>query len=314
MRVVMMVEGQEGVTWAQWVALAEAAESARLDGLFRSDHYTMIHGLPGGSLDAWTTLAALAPLTRTLRLGTLVSPITFRHPSLIAHIVASVDHISGGRVELGLGTGWYELEHARNGFAFPPLGERTRLLAESVEIVMRSWREPSFDHSGPAFTLVGQDLAPKPVQRPNPPLILGGMAGPKSAALAAKYADEYNAFTATPEDAGRARGVLDAACANAGRDPKTLAQSTMIMALLGESDQDAEARATRLLARLAPGAPLAGLIERMRGGGLLGTPHSVAERLRPFAAHGVSRLFVQNFDFADPSSVALYGELARALA
>jgi alkanesulfonate monooxygenase SsuD/methylene tetrahydromethanopterin reductase-like flavin-dependent oxidoreductase (luciferase family) len=314
MRVVMMVEGQEGVTWAQWVALAEAAENARLDGLFRSDHYTMIHGLAGGSLDAWTTLAALAPLTRTLRLGTLVSPITFRHPSLIAHIVASIDHISGGRVELGLGTGWYELEHARNGFSFPPLGERTRLLAESVEIVIRSWREEAFDHRGVAFTLVGQDLAPKPLQRPNPPLILGGMAGPKSAALAARYADEYNAFTATPEDAGRARAVLGAACASAGRDPKTLAQSTMIMALLGESDQDAEARAGRLAARLAPGAPLSGLIDRMRSGGLIGSPQNVADRLRPFAAHGVSRLFVQNFDFADPSSVALYGELARALA
>src|SRR3984957_7610008 len=188
----MMVEGQEGVTWDQWVALARTAEDARLDGLFRSDHFTSIHGLPGGSLDAWTVLAALAPLTSTLRLGTLVSPVTFRHPSLMAHIVASVDRISGGRVELGLGTGWYELEHRRNGFAFPPMGERTRLLAEHVEIVIRSWREPTFDHQGAAFTLKDQQLQPKPVQRPNPPLVLGGRAGPKSAALAAKYADEYN--------------------------------------------------------------------------------------------------------------------------
>src|ERR1700743_1043493 len=113
MRVVMMIEGQEGVTWEQWVPLAEAAETPGLGGVFRSEHYTMIHGLPGGSLDAWTTLAALAPLTRTLRLGTLVSPVTFRHPSLMAHIASSVDHISGGRVQLGLGTGWFELEHIR---------------------------------------------------------------------------------------------------------------------------------------------------------------------------------------------------------
>src|SRR5579872_4276531 len=176
----MMIEGQEGVTWEQWAPLASAAEDARLDGLFRSDHFTMIHGLAGGSLDAWTTLAALAPLTRTLTLGTLVSPVTFRHPSLMAHIVASVDHISGGRIELGLGTGWYELEHVRNGFAFPPLGERTRLLAESVEIIARSFSEQKFDHRGPSFTLVGQELLPLPVQRPKPPLILGGQAGPKS--------------------------------------------------------------------------------------------------------------------------------------
>src|SRR5271167_4776865 len=113
MRVVMMIEGQEGVTWDQWAMLAEAAEAARLDGLFRSDHYTMIHGMAGGALDAWTTLAGLAPLTKTLRLGTLVSPVTFRHPSLMARVALTVDHISGGRAELGLGTGWYELEHVQ---------------------------------------------------------------------------------------------------------------------------------------------------------------------------------------------------------
>ena len=145
MRVAMMIEGQEGVTWDQWVALAEAAEEARLDGLFRSDHFTMIHGLAGGALDAWTVLAALAPLTRTLRLGTLVSPVTFRHPSLMAHIAASIDRISGGRVELGLGTGWYELEHAQNGFDFPAHNGRAHLACwrEYVEIVVRSWREQS---------------------------------------------------------------------------------------------------------------------------------------------------------------------------
>jgi len=314
MRVVMMIEGQEGVTWPQWVALAQAAESARLDGLFRSDHYTMIHGFEGGALDAWTTLAALAPLTRTLRLGTLVSPVTFRHPSLIAHIVASVDHISGGRIELGLGTGWYELEHLRNGFPFPPMGERTRLLAEQVEIVVRNWREQGFDHAGPAYTLKDQHALPKPVQSPNPPLILGGRAGPKSVALAARYANEYNAFSATPEDAGRARAALDAACQAAGRDPKTLVQSTMIAPVLGESEADAAARAHRLLAQLGPQTPVRGMVERAQAEGLAGPPAKVAERLRAFEAEGISRVFVQNFDFGDPGAVALIGELARELA
>jgi alkanesulfonate monooxygenase SsuD/methylene tetrahydromethanopterin reductase-like flavin-dependent oxidoreductase (luciferase family) len=314
MRVAMMIEGQEGVTWDQWVTLANAAEAARLDGLFRSDHYTKIHGFEGGSLDAWTTLAALAPLTRTLRLGTMVSPVTFRHPSLMAHIASSVDHISGGRVELGLGTGWYELEHLRNGFSFPPMGDRTRLLAEHVEIVIRSWREAAFDHEGPAFTLKDQHFEPKPVQKPNLPLILGGRAGPKSAALAAKYANEYNAFSATPDEAGRCRANLDTACAAAGRDPATLTQSTMIAAIVGETDQDAEARVRRLLDRLAPDAPLTKFADRMRAGGMVGSAASVAARLRPFEAEGVSRLFIQNFDFADQSSVALIGELARTLA
>lgn len=314
MRVAMMIEGQEGVTWDQWVALAAAAEDARLDGLFRSDHFTMIHGLPGGSLDAWTVLAALAPLTRTLRLGTLVSPVTFRHPSLMAHIAASVDRISNGRVELGLGTGWYELEHAQNGFAFPPLGERTRLLAEYVEIVVGSWRQQPFDHRGATFTLVGQELLPKPIQTPNPPLILGGQAGPKSAALAARFAAEYNSFSISPEEARVRRKALDAACVSAGRDPASLPLSIMVTAILGETDADAEARASRLSARLQPGGFLVGLIEQMRSGGLIGSAASVADRLRPFAAEGVTRLFVQNFDFADTSSVALIGELARRVA
>jgi len=314
MHVIMMIEGQEGVTWDQWVALAEGAEAARLHGLFRSDHYTMIHGLEGGSLDAWTTLAGLAPLTRTLRLGTLVSPLTFRHPSLIARIVASVDHMSGGRAELGLGAGWYELEHARNGFAFPPLGERTRLLAEHVEIIVRSWREGAFDHAGPAFTLKGQQFLPAPVQKPNPPLIMGGRAGPKSAAIAAKYADEYNTMAGAPEDAARYRAALDAACASVGRDPATLRRSAMAFALLGETDRDAEARAERLLARLAPKAPLADAIERMRSGGLVASAANVAGRLRAHEAEGLARLYVQNFDFADPSSVTLFGDLARELA
>jgi alkanesulfonate monooxygenase SsuD/methylene tetrahydromethanopterin reductase-like flavin-dependent oxidoreductase (luciferase family) len=314
MRVVMMIEGQEGVSWEQWVALADAAETAALDGLFRSDHYTMIHGFAGGSLDAWTTLAALAPLTRTLRLGTLVSPVTFRHPSLMAHIVASVDRISGGRVELGLGAGWYELEHSRNGFAFPPMGERTRLLAESVEIIVGSLREQEFDFQGASFTLAEQELAPASVQRPNPPLILGGQAGPRSAALAAKFADEYNVFSATPDDAARSRSILDAACENAGRDPKTLSQSTMVWAILGESDRDAEARARLLVERLTPDAPLATTIDRMRAGGYIGTPQALADRFRPFEARGVSRLFVLNFDFVDMTAVALIGELAKNLA
>jgi len=315
MRINLMIEGQEGVTWAQWVALAEAVEDAGLEGLFRSDHYRSIRNdEEAGSLDAWTTLAGLAPLTRTLRLGTLVSPLTFRHPSLIARIVASVDHMSGGRAELGLGAGWYELEHARNGFAFPPLGERTRLLAEHVEIIVRSWREGAFDHAGPVFTLKGQQFLPAPVQKPNPPLIMGGRAGPKSAAIAAKYADEYNTIAGAPEDAARYRAALDAACASAGRDPATLRRSAMAFALLGETDRDAEARAERLLARLAPKAPLTGAIERMRSGGLVASAAKVAARLRAHEAEGLARLYVQNFDFADPSSVALFGDLARELA
>jgi alkanesulfonate monooxygenase SsuD/methylene tetrahydromethanopterin reductase-like flavin-dependent oxidoreductase (luciferase family) len=140
MRICLMIEGQEGVTWDEWVALARAAETAELDGLFRSDHYSAILRSRAGSLDAWATLAALAPLTSRLRLGTMVSPATFRHPSVLARMAVTVDHVSGGRVEVGMGAGWYEREHLENGFPFLDARARFRLFAEQVEIVVRSWR------------------------------------------------------------------------------------------------------------------------------------------------------------------------------
>ena len=185
MRVCLMIEGQEGVAWDEWVALARAAEDAGLEGLFRSDHYSAIVQPLAGSLDAWATLAALAPLTSTIRLGTMVSPTTFRHPSVLARLATTVDHVSGGRVELGMGAGWYKREHAENGIPFLDTKARFDLFAEQVEIVVRTWTEEGFDHDGAHYTLRGQTALPKPVQQPHPPLILGGAAKPKAAALAA---------------------------------------------------------------------------------------------------------------------------------
>ena len=166
MQIVLMGEGQEGVTWDEWVALAGAAEDAGLHGLFRSDHYTMIQGTPGGALDAWSTISGLAAVTKTLRLGTLVSPMTFRHPSNMARLVTTADHISGGRVEMGIGTGWYELEHTQNGFPFPEMKTRFDMLIEQVEVIVKSWTEDSFDHQGDHYTLVNQSALPRPVQDP----------------------------------------------------------------------------------------------------------------------------------------------------
>src|SRR5438309_939349 len=144
MRICLMIEGQEGVTWSDWVALARAAEDAGLDGLFRSDHYSAIVRPAADALDAWTTLAALAPLTSRIRLGTLVSPATFRHPSVLARMATTVDHISKGRVEVGMGSGWYEREHLANGFPYLDAKRRFDLFAEQVEVVVRSWTEEGF--------------------------------------------------------------------------------------------------------------------------------------------------------------------------
>ena len=174
MRLCLMIEGQEGVTWDQWVALAGATEASGLEGLFRSDHYSSFDPAGAAAHDAWATISALAALTRTIRLGTLVSPATFRHPSVVARMVATADHVSGGRVELGLGAGWFEREHDENGFPFGSVGERFELFAEHVELVVRHWTEERFDHHGTHYRLRGARSLPRPLQRPHPPLILGG--------------------------------------------------------------------------------------------------------------------------------------------
>jgi alkanesulfonate monooxygenase SsuD/methylene tetrahydromethanopterin reductase-like flavin-dependent oxidoreductase (luciferase family) len=217
-RVCLMIEGQEDVTWAQWQALAATAEAAGFEALFRSDHYMPLEGGPGGSLDAWGTLNALAALTSTLRLGTLVSPATFRHPSTLAREVVTADHVSGGgRVELGLGAGWHEGEHRAFGFPFDATKDRFDRLAEQMEIVHRSWTEGPFDFEGRFYRLESSDPQPKPLSKPN--LIAGGSAKPRGAALAARWADEYNTVYATVEECKERRERIAAACADQGRDP-----------------------------------------------------------------------------------------------
>src|ERR1700759_2402241 len=172
----LMIEGQEGVEWEQWVALAGACEEHGIPALFRSDHYMNLDGQhpERGSLDAWGTLCALAAVTKTLRLGTLVSPATFRPPSNLAKIVATADQVSGGRVELGLGAGWHEREHRAYGFPFPDTRTRVDVLEEQLQIVLGTWTQAPFSFSGSHYPLEGLDAQPKPVQSPRPPLIMGG--------------------------------------------------------------------------------------------------------------------------------------------
>src|SRR6266571_1012582 len=181
MDVCLMIEGQEGVTWEQWLSLALACEEYGFLALFRSDHYVSF-GKPHelGSLDAWATLSALAGKTGRIRLGSMVSPVTFRHPSVLAKSVVSADHVSGGRIELGMGAGWFEGEHRAFGFPFPPVAERVEMLEEQVEIVHRLWDrdEEEVSFSGKHYELEACHALPKPVQDPHPPLILGGQAGP----------------------------------------------------------------------------------------------------------------------------------------
>src|SRR3954470_17858078 len=205
-----MIEGQEDVTWEDWVALAEACECSGIESLFRSDHYVSLFGAnANGSLDAWGTINALAARTSTLRLGTMVSPSSFRHPSVLAKLAVTADHVSGGRIELGMGTGWSEVEHTAYGFPFLSMKERMDVLEEQLAIVHDGhWGEAGFSFHGDHYTLVDLDARPKPVQRPHPPLIMGGGAGPRAARLAARFADEYNTNFATPEQVAERRANI----------------------------------------------------------------------------------------------------------
>jgi F420-dependent oxidoreductase-like protein len=230
MRVCLMIEGQEGVTWDDWVALARAAEELGFEALFRSDHYGPVVGQEElGSLDAWATLAALAAITSRIRLGTLVSPATFRHPSVLAKSAVAVDHVSGGRVELGMGAGWNEGEHRRYGFPFPRTRERMDIFAEQIEIVHRQLRPEPFAFEGEHYTLEEASPLPKPVQSPSLPLIVGGAGRPRSVALAARWADEYNAVSPSPDECRALRERLADACAGEGRDPLPLSVMTPLI-------------------------------------------------------------------------------------
>lgn len=289
-RICLMIEGQEGVTWPQWLALAEATERAGLEALFRSDHYrSIVRGEPAGSLDAWATLAALAARTTRIRLGTLVSPVTFRPPSVLAKSAVTVDHVSGGRVELGIGAGWFEAEHATYGFPFgtqrPRLDELDRQLAE----ITRQWSE-------------ADDVRPRPLQQPRPRIIVGGRAKPRTLAAAVRYADEYNTVDPSLDEAReRAERVADAA-REAGREP--LVFSMMIGCVTGRDGGEVADRLERWRAvTSSSGEPP-----------LCGTVDELATRLRDYEAAGVERAMLQHLDHEDVEMVAVLGEVARELA
>ena len=229
MRYALMVEPQEGMTYLAQLELARAAEATGFEAFFRSDHWLSLEGHEEcPATDAWTTLAGLARETRSIRLGTLVSPITFRLPVAIAKIVATADEMSGGRVELGLGAGWHDPEHERFGIPYPSLAERFERLGEALEIVLGLWTRPRFTFAGRYYAIRDAACEPKPVQRPHPPLIVGGYGKPKTVALAAHFATELNLDSPEPDACPPILTRLDEACRAAGRDPATVVRSAMI--------------------------------------------------------------------------------------
>jgi F420-dependent oxidoreductase-like protein len=287
----VFTEPQQGADYRTQLAVAQAAERLGFDGYFRSDHYLKmgsVSGLPGPT-DAWITLAGLARETERIRLGTLVSPVTFRYPGVLAISVAQVDDMSGGRVELGLGAGWFAEEHTAYGIPYPE--NRHALLEEQLAIVTGLWgtaHGETFSYSGEHYQVVDSPALPKPAQ-PQVPLIVGGSGRKRTPRLAAQYAADFNAaFVGLEETRGRFVAV-DEACRKIGRDPKTLTHSVAQVLCCGRDDAEVARRADAIGRK----------VEELRENGLAGTPAELVDRLGRFAEAGTERAYLQMLDLSD---------------
>ena len=303
-----MIEGQEDVTWDDWRALADACDQHGIEAMFRSDHYMSVDGKAArGSLDAWATIAALGPVTSSVRLGTMVSPATFRHPSELSKVVTTADHASGGRVELGMGTGWLDAEHEAYGFPFPPMRERMERLEEQIQIVAGEWGDGRFTFEGNHYK-VDVDALPKPVQRPRPHLIVGGQGGERSVALAARYADEYNTVYKTLDELEGIRARLDDACSSAGRDRMPL--SLMTGWIVGDDEAEFRHRAAQLAEWRGHDGDVDSFLDSLPGAWIAGTTEHAQERLAQLAQAGVERVMAQHLLHRDLDAIGLLGRVA----
>ncbi|MGV9767145.1 LLM class F420-dependent oxidoreductase [Micromonospora tulbaghiae] len=303
MRVSVFTEPHRGADYDDQLRFARLVEETGFEGFFRADHYRAMGDEPAlpGPTDAWLTLAALARETSRIRLGTLVTSATFRLPGPLAVMVAQVDRMSGGRVELGIGAGWYEREHTAYGIPFPPVSERFDRLAEQLEIVTGLWRTPSdetYSFTGEHYRLADAPALPKPVQQPGPPVIVGGRGPKRTPELAARYADEFNMpFKSVAETAAAYERVREA-CDRAGRDASGRAPLTLsagIVVAIGRTDAEAQRRAAPLhvTSALPPEDPV------------VGSPAQLVDRIGEFAAIGATRVHLRLIDFDDLDHVEL---------
>ena len=309
MRLRIFVEPQQGATYDTLLAAAQCAERSGFDAFFRSDHYLKMghgDGLPGPT-DAWTTLAGLARETNTIRLGTLVTPVTFRLPGPLAITVAQVDAMSSGRIELGLGTGWFDAEHTAYAIPFPGLGERFERLEEQLACLVGLWTTPdgsTYDFEGKHYRFAASPALPKPHQRPHPPIIIGGGGSTRTPRLAATFAQEYNTPFMQPDKSAAQYRRVDAACELRGRDPSTLRKSFAVTVCCATSEAGVAKRAD------ASGWQ----VEDLRAVGACGSPEEVAARLASWRDVGAETAYLQLLDPSDLEHIELLGsELAPLL-
>jgi alkanesulfonate monooxygenase len=289
----IFTEPQQGASYEQIVQVAQAAERLGFGAFFRSDHYLSMGGtgLPGPT-DAWTTLAGLARETSTIRLGTLMTSATFRYPGPLAIQVAQVDQMSGGRVELGLGAGWFEQEHASYGIPFPDTKERFDRFAEQLAVITGLWSTPEgelYSFAGEHYRLSDSPALPKPAQRPRPPVIIGGLGKRRTPQLTARYADEFNLPFVSQEVTAAQFDRVRQACEEVGRDPKELVYSNALVLCCGATEEEVRRRADAI------GRD----VDDLRENGLAGTPDEVVERIRQFEELGSERIYLQTLDLDD---------------
>jgi F420-dependent oxidoreductase-like protein len=297
----VFVEPQQGATYGDQLAVARTAEAAGYSAFFRSDHYTAMSGdgLPGPT-DSWVTLGAIARETTTIRLGTLVTSATFRYPGPLAITVAQVDEMSGGRVELGLGAGWFEAEHKAYAIPFPPLGERFDRLTEQLSIITGLWTAgegETFDYSGTHYTVTDSPALPKPVQSPHPPIIIGGAGARRTPALTAAFASEFNIPFAPLEVARTQFERVAAALDDAGRSAESLTYSAAFVVCAGRDEQEIARRA----------AAIGREVDELRSNSpLVGTPTEIADKLGAYLQLGVQRVYLQVLDHSDLDHVDFF--------
>jgi len=320
MRFALMIEAQQGLSYADQLALARRAEAAGFEAFFRSDHYASFPGpADGPTTDAWTILAGLARETERITLGVLVSPVTFRHPGNFVKVVTTVDEMSGGRIEVGVGAGWNDDDHRPLGLAFPGIGERADLMEDQLALLHGLWTEPDgWSYEGHRVRVEGGFLRPRPVDVPGRPrtadgrvrprILVGGEGSPRGFRIAARYADEFNLTSSSPERAARKYAELDAACRAAGREPASITHSAMVGTLLGASAAELDRRRAALMTALGHDAAEEDpWYEARIGRWILGTPDEARATVRRFADAGVERIMLQDFLPRDLEMVDLMG-------
>ncbi|MFJ1458864.1 LLM class F420-dependent oxidoreductase [Nocardia sp. N2S4-5] len=291
----IFTEPQQGATYDDLLRVAKTTEDAGFDAFFRSDHYLKMGGVSGlpGPTDAWITLAGLARETSRIRLGTLVTAATFRHPSVLAISVAQVDRMSGGRVEFGFGAGWFEEEHRAYGIPLPEVAERFDRYSEQLEVITGLWATvegETFDYLGKHYTLEGSPALPKPAQRPGPPVIIGGMGKKRTPELAARFAREFNLPFVDSTTATAQFERVAAAAREIGRDPGEIIRSAAQVLCVGRDDAEVARRA----------AAIGREVDELRQNGLAGTPAEVVDKIGRYReATGITRLYLQTLDLSD---------------